>query len=136
MNGRKRHILVDTQGLLLKVKVHEAGLSDKVGAKMVLEGLSGRFPRMRKVWADYAYRGLKEWTRTKLGRELEVVRHNVTVIEAVVRIEDLHPQARQVNSGANTLLGIQWHTRVSVSQVSSVRKGSSSSRAIRAGWLF
>ena len=94
MNGRKRHILVDTQGLLLKVKVHEAGLSDKVGAKMVLEGLSGRFPRMRKVWADYAHRGLKEWTRTKLGRELEVVRHNVTVIEAVVRIEDLHPQAR------------------------------------------
>ena len=32
MNGRKRHILVDTQGLLLKVKVHEAGLSDKVAA--------------------------------------------------------------------------------------------------------
>ncbi len=76
MNGRKRHILVDTQGLLLKVKVHEAGLSDKAGAKMVLEGLSSRFPRMRKVWADYAYRGLKEWMRTTLGWELEVVRHN------------------------------------------------------------
>ena len=61
MNGRKRHILVDTEGLVLKVKVHEAGLSDKAGAKIVLGGLSGRFPRMRKVWADYAYRGLKGW---------------------------------------------------------------------------
>ena len=53
MNGRKRHILVDTEGLALKVKVHEAGLSDKAGAKIVLEGLNSRFPRMRKVWTDY-----------------------------------------------------------------------------------
>ncbi len=48
------HLLVDTEGLLLKVKAHEAGMSDSAGAKMVVEGLSGRFPRMRKVWADYA----------------------------------------------------------------------------------
>ena len=75
MNGRKRHILVDTQGLLMKVKVHEAGLHDSAGAKLVMEGLGGRFPRMRKVWSDSAYRGLKEWMRTKLGWELEVVRH-------------------------------------------------------------
>ena len=47
-------LLVDTEGLLLKVKVDEAGMSDSAGAKMVVEGLSGRFPRMRKVWADYA----------------------------------------------------------------------------------
>ena len=75
MNGRKRHILVDTEGLVLKVKVHEAGISDSAGSKMVLDGLSSRFPRMRKVWADYAYRGLKEWMRTTLGWDLEVVRH-------------------------------------------------------------
>lgn len=42
---------------------------------MVLDGLNSRFPRMRKVWADYAYRGLKEWMRTTLGWDLEVVRH-------------------------------------------------------------
>ena len=76
VNGGKRHILVDTEGLLLKVKVDEAGMSDSVGAKMVVEGLSGRFPRMRKVWADYAYRGLKEWMRTTLSWDLEVVRHS------------------------------------------------------------
>ena len=59
----------------MKVKVHEAGLHDSAGAKLVMEGLGGRFPRMRKVWSDSAYRGLKEWMRTKLGWELEVVRH-------------------------------------------------------------
>ena len=36
MKGRKRHLLVDTQGLLLKVKVHEAGLHDQEGAKLLL----------------------------------------------------------------------------------------------------
>ncbi len=36
VNGGKRHILVDTEGLLLKVKAHEAGMSDSAGAKMVV----------------------------------------------------------------------------------------------------
>ncbi len=76
VTGRKRHILVDTEGLLLKVKVNEAGMSDSAGAKMVLEGLSSRFSRMRRVCADYAYRGLREWMRTTLGWDLEVVRHS------------------------------------------------------------
>ena len=66
---------MDTQGLVLKVVVHEAGLHDRAGAKLVLEGLSDRFVRMRKVWTDHAYRGLKEWMKTTLGWELEVVRH-------------------------------------------------------------
>ena len=39
---------MDTQGLVLNVKVHEAGMHDRVGAKLVLEGLSDRFVRMRK----------------------------------------------------------------------------------------
>ena len=74
MNGRKRHILVDTQGLLLKVNVHEAGMHDSVGAKKVLEGLGGKLPRMKKMWADYAYRGLRAWVKKELGWELEIVR--------------------------------------------------------------
>ena len=83
MNGRKRHILVDTQGLLMKVKVHEAGLHDSAGAKLVMEGLRERFPRMAKVWSDSAYRGLKGWMRTTLGWELEVVRHQWTGVWVV-----------------------------------------------------
>ena len=59
----------------MKVKVHEAGLHDKYGAKLLLDDLRGRFPRMKKVWCDSAYRGLKEWMKTTLGWELEVVSH-------------------------------------------------------------
>lgn len=70
VNGRKRHIMVDTEGLVMKVVVHEAGLHDRADASLVLEELGElglRFPRMAKVWADSAYRGLKEWMRTELG---------------------------------------------------------------------
>ena len=74
MKGRKRHLLVDTQGLLLKVKVHEADIHDKEGAKLLLAPLAGHFPRMVKVWVDYAYRGLGGWLRGTLGWELEVVK--------------------------------------------------------------
>ena len=46
MKGRKRHIVVDTQGLLLAVAVHPANIQDRDGAKLVLQRLLGRFPRL------------------------------------------------------------------------------------------
>jgi putative transposase len=65
---------VDTQGLVLKVKVHEAGLHDKEGAKLLLAPGAEHFPQMMKVWVDYAYRGLGAWLKETLGGELEVVK--------------------------------------------------------------
>jgi putative transposase len=44
--GRKRHLLVDTQGFLLAVKVHAANIQDREGAKLLLEPLVARFPRL------------------------------------------------------------------------------------------
>lgn len=44
--GRKRHVLVDTQGLLLAVKMHSAALVDRLGAPLLLHTLAGRFPRL------------------------------------------------------------------------------------------
>ena len=44
----------------MKVVVHEAGLHDRAGAKLVLGELRSRFPRVAKIWTDSAYRGLKE----------------------------------------------------------------------------
>jgi putative transposase len=52
VNGRKRHLLVDTLGLLLNVVVHPANLQDREGARLVLRGLQRRFPRLRQVGAD------------------------------------------------------------------------------------
>lgn len=50
--GRKRHILVDTIGLLLVAVVHSAAIQDRDGAKLVLEHLRHRFIRLRLIWAD------------------------------------------------------------------------------------
>ena len=55
--GRKRHIVTDTNGLLLAVHVHPANVQDCHGAVPLLEGLRNKFPRLRHVFADRIYRG-------------------------------------------------------------------------------
>ncbi len=55
--GRKRHILVDTEGNLLNVVVHRANIQDRDGAYFVLEDIDVRHPRLEKIWADQAYTG-------------------------------------------------------------------------------
>jgi putative transposase len=57
VKGRKRHIVVDTLGMLLACAVHRADIQDRDGAKLVLEDLADQFPRLRKVWADGGYAG-------------------------------------------------------------------------------
>src|SRR6266851_9168154 len=74
VNGRKRHILVDTLGLLLQVVVHPANLQDREGAKLVLAGLQSRFPRLRHLWADQAYTDpILDWITEQVGWTVEVV---------------------------------------------------------------
>ena len=55
--GRKRHIVTDTNGLLLAVQVHPANIQDCHGAVPLLEQLRRRFPKLRHVFADRIYRG-------------------------------------------------------------------------------
>ncbi len=72
--GRKRHIMVDTLGLLLVVVVHAASLSDTEGALDVGAQLRGRFPRLRLVWADQNYRQtMIDWFHSGLDCMVEVV---------------------------------------------------------------
>ncbi len=60
--GRKRHILVDTLGLILCAVVHSAGIQDRDGARQVLSPLANCFSRLRKIWADGIYTGdLADW---------------------------------------------------------------------------
>lgn len=73
--GRKRHVVVDTLGLLLIVVVHIASIQDSAGAKIVLAPLIGRFSRLKRIWADGIYQGpLVEWVQDKLHCVLEIVR--------------------------------------------------------------
>ena len=79
MAGRKRHLPVDTPGLILPVKVHPANVQDRDGAKLVLAALATRFGRLRRIWADGGYAGaLIEWVRAlrpRRGIRLEIVKH-------------------------------------------------------------
>jgi putative transposase len=74
VKGRKRHILVDTLGLLLTVVVTAASVQDRDGAMALLDVLRHRFARLRVIWADQAYTGdliawvwtLRPWRKVRL----------------------------------------------------------------------
>jgi putative transposase len=75
ISGRKRHLLVDTEGLVIGAVVHEANIADRDGARLLLEKVGDRFPRMEKVWADRGYNGkIGEWIKERLGWALEIVK--------------------------------------------------------------
>jgi len=74
VRGRKRHLLVDTEGLVVEAKVHSAKVPDQDGIKRLLEPARSRLPRLSHLWADAGYRGRgKEWAERALGVEVEVV---------------------------------------------------------------
>jgi transposase len=85
IQGRKRHLLVDTQGLVIAVKVLAANISDREGAKVLLLPLIGKLPRLRLIWADSGYEGpFEHWVKDHLaGVRLEIVKHPWTGIRAV-----------------------------------------------------
>jgi transposase len=55
VRGRKRHLLVDTNGLVLRAVVHSASVQDRAGAKRVLAGLHRDFPHIALVWVEGGY---------------------------------------------------------------------------------
>ncbi len=74
VNGRKRHLRVDTHGLSIRATVPPADLSDRDGAKWWLAPLQGQLPRLPQVGADRASTGqVREWLPSTLGCTLEMV---------------------------------------------------------------
>jgi transposase len=81
INGRKRHIAVDTGGLLLTVLVTAASVQDRDAAKPLLWNLRRAFPQITLAWADGGYAGkLVNWAKASLRLTLEIVK----------RPDDLH----------------------------------------------
>jgi len=74
VNGRKRHIAVDTCGLLLAVLVTGAHVQDRDGARPLLWALHACFPGIRLLWADSGYAGkLVDWAADQLRLTLQIV---------------------------------------------------------------
>jgi Transposase DDE domain len=57
--GKKRHVLVDTQGLLMQAIVHAADLQDRDGGVLLMASLFGLYPFLIKLYADSGYQGPK-----------------------------------------------------------------------------
>ncbi|WP_222262155.1 IS5 family transposase [Modestobacter marinus] len=84
VRGRKRHLLVDTGGLVLHRVVHSAGVQDRAGARRVLHALHQRFPALELIWVDGGYAnvvdtGLLDWAQRIEQVELVVVPRNADV---------------------------------------------------------
>jgi putative transposase len=74
VRGRKRHLLVDTEGLVLKAKVHSAKVPDQDGIKLLLKGVGAYLPRLSQLWVDAGYQGRgKDWVEKELDLSVEVV---------------------------------------------------------------
>jgi putative transposase len=87
VKGRKRHVLVDTLGLLLSVDVTPANTSDQEGARRLLVGLKPLQPRLELIWADSAYRGepLATWCAAEGAWCVEIITRAPHVQGFVVR---------------------------------------------------
>jgi putative transposase len=76
LSGRKRHLLVDTLGLVLTVTVHAADTQDRAAVPDVLGGVKNLFSRLAHIWLDQGYTGAgKAWIEQELGWSVEIVKH-------------------------------------------------------------
>lgn len=79
--GRKRHLIVDTLGLVLVVAVTSASVQDRPGGRRVLQSLAERFPSIGLVWADAGYankidNSILSWAYEKFRLVVEIVKRS------------------------------------------------------------
>jgi len=86
ISGRKRHIVVDTLGLILSVVVHAASIQDQDGAKLALQNIKNTYKRLKVIFGDSAYKrsGLPDWVKEELDCILQPVLRPVDVDGFVV----------------------------------------------------
>jgi len=110
VKGRKRHLLVDTNGLMLHVLVHEANIQDHNGGRLLLAPLRGCFPRLKLIWADSAYKkgGFVEWVKATLGWEVEIVEHPWSGLRGVWAPKDAVIDWEQIRPSGFHVLKWRW----------------------------
>lgn len=76
IKGRKRHLVTDMLGLMLRVEVHSAGVQDRDGAALVLDRITHRFPFIARFFADAGYQGPR--VANTAPRPVEIIRRSDT----------------------------------------------------------
>jgi putative transposase len=101
VRGRKRHLLVDTEGLVLKVRVHSAKVPDQDGLRLLLKAARERLPRLSHLWVDAGYQGRgKQWAEQELGISVEVVHRIPKPIPekiAMIWAEEWAKEGKEIN---------------------------------------
>jgi transposase len=112
VKGRKRHLLVDTNGLVIQVVVHTAGLHDREGGKLVLKALAPvqeRVPRLKHLWVDSGYRGgFVSWVKEQFGWSVEVVQHPWTGLKGVWTPQEVQVEPEQIKPKGFQVLPRRW----------------------------
>ncbi len=117
LSGRKRHLVVETQGLVLRANVHSANIQDRAAVPLVLKDIKKEFPRLQHTWVGQGYMGTgREWITEQLGWTVEVVSHRPkprgiwAPVGAVIDWEKLHPNgfrggsAQELGGGEDSVL--------------------------------
>jgi putative transposase len=101
IRGRKRHLLVDTEGLVLKAKVHSAKVPDQDGLRLLLGSVRSGLSRLKHLWLDAGYEGrVRRWAEEAMGLSVEIVRKPPKPIpEKVARIwaEEWAKEGRKID---------------------------------------
>jgi len=118
--GRKRHLLVDTQGNLMEVKVTGADDSDLAGGIKLVEPLQERFPRLSLIWGDSHYGGqFLEWVKEHLGWDVQTVRRLGTARDE--NLIDPKP-TRHESKGGFAVLPKRWIVERSIAWITRWRR--------------
>ena len=118
--GRKRNLLVDTQGDLMEVKVTAASASDLSAGKKLLSLMRGRFPRLSLIWGDSHYGGqFLKWVKEHFGWDVQTVRRLGTA-----RDESLIVPNSQTKGSAQgfTVLPRRWVVERSIAWITRWRR--------------
>ncbi len=101
VRGRKRHLLVNMEGLVLKAKVHSAKVPDQDGIELLLKIAREHLPRLSHLWVDAGYQGRgREWVVRELELSVEVVHRTPNPApEKVARIwaEEWAKQGKEID---------------------------------------
>src|SRR3989440_10591195 len=118
--GRKRNLLVDSQGDLMEVKVTAASASDLSAGKKLLSLLRGRFPRLSLIWGDGHYGGqFLEWAKEHFGWDVQTVRRLGTARDESLIVPN--PETKDSTQGF-TVLPKRWIVERSIAWITRWRR--------------